>query len=60
MVHEAEDWLGVIIGVIDRLDDQQVAVTSVGPRARVEIMEMVLGLAVKGVRSALTQLNSLD
>ena len=54
-VREAEDRLGVIIGRIDADNDQEAAVTLVGPREKVEVAQVVLGLLAKGVRSALSR-----
>ena len=58
-VREAEDCLGVIIGIIDAVNDQEAAVTLVGPRESVEVTQVVLGLLAKGVRSALSRLGGV-
>ena len=58
-VREAEDRLGVIIGIIDAINDQEAAVTLVGPRENVEVAQVVLGLLAKGVRSALSRLGGV-
>lgn len=58
-VRKAKDRLGVIIGIIDAVNDQEAEVTLVGPREKVEIARVALGLLGKGVSSALSRLSGV-
>ena len=54
-----EDALGVLIGVIDRRDDQAI-VTLIGPLAQVILAREVITALAVGARSILTRLIKPD
>lgn len=56
-VREAEDRLGVIIGIIDKFNEDEALVTLVGPPERVKVAGVVLPLLAKGVRSVLSRIS---
>lgn len=51
------DQMGIVIGIIDKVNDQLPMVTPVGPCKRMELAHMLLEVVVKGVQSALLQIS---